>query len=133
MRHELAVAAAAGRYLAAGYRWASDVRRDTALAHRGDGLATDGLSVDLVEVELTTKPLSRYRSIFDDHVRRLTAGDISSVVYLCTADVAHSLAREADRLIFRGQRSRVRVLAVFDSSGRLIDPLPLRLDVSEVR
>ncbi|MCU1410510.1 MAG: hypothetical protein JWR04_1217 [Rhodoglobus sp.] len=119
MRHELAVAAVSARYLARGYRWSRDHIPQTVLDHQVDGVATKGDLVELIEVELTAKKIARYRLIHQHHGQRI-AGGVSRVVYLCTADVARTVSREADRFIFRDDRSRLITLTVFDQQGKWI-------------
>jgi hypothetical protein len=122
IRHELAVAAASGRFLANGYRWTRD-RRPTSLSdHQADGVALRGGEVELVEVELTPKMADRYRGIFRNHAERLTSGGISRVVYLCTEEAARMVLREADRHLFRDLRPRVVAVPAFDRHGAWTGP-----------
>lgn len=114
MRHELAVAFTSARYLAHGYSWSSD--REARL-HRADGMAIRGECVELIEVELTPKKLSRYRGIHADHARRLASGEVTRVVYLCTSDAARTVSDQADRFLFREQRPQLTVFAGFDEQG----------------
>ena len=123
MRHELAVAAVSARYLARGYVWTRDARPQSLQDHQADGVATKGDLVELVEVELTTKKLSRYRMIHSHHSQRMATGGVSRVVYFCTPDVARAVSREADKFIFRDERDRLVVLSVLDAQGKWIgDP-----------
>lgn len=117
MRHELAVAAVSARYLARGYTWSRDRRPASIQEHQADGVAVKGNRVELIEVELTTKKLSRYRLIHAHHGQRL-AGEVSRVVYFCTKDVARVVSREADKFIFRGQRDSLVALPVLDAQGK---------------
>lgn len=132
MRHELAVAAVSARYLAAGFSWQRDARPQTGREHQVDGIAVQGEVVELVEVELTTKALARYRMILNHHGHRLTNDGVARVVYLCTRDAAAAVSREADKFIFRDQRERLLTLAVFDDQGRWLggeqDPWARQLD-----
>ncbi len=144
MRHELAVAVASGRYLARGYRWTRDRRPVTFQDHQGDGVAIRDGVVDLVEVELTPKMTGRYRGIFANHAERLTSSTVSRVVYLCTADAARMVLREADKHLFRDLRPRVVALPVFDRHGNwtgaddaawaehLMAPAPARVPAPEL-
>ncbi len=119
-RHELAVAAVSARYLARGFEWFRD-RRPVSLAdHQVDGVAVKGDVVELVEVELTTKKLARYKLIHNHHGQRMATGGVSRVVYLCTKDAARAVSREADKFIFRDQRHRLVTLPVFNEQGRWI-------------
>lgn len=119
MRHELAVAAASGRYMARGFEWASDSRSALEQAHQADGIATSDRGIELVEIELTTKKLARYQAILASHASRLNRDGVTCVRYLCTAEVARALSREADRLIFRDQRPQFTFSAAFDAQGSL--------------
>ena len=130
MRHELAVAHVSARYLARGYSWCRDGRPQTLHDHQADGVATRGDEIVLVEVELTTKKLSRYELIHSHHGERLASGAVSRVVYLCTPEVAAAVAREADKFVFREQRGRIITLPVLDGQGRWVGG---ELDPSEAR
>jgi hypothetical protein len=116
MRHELAVAVASGRCLAAGYKWSRD-RRSSAQEHQADGVASRGTSVELIEVELTVKKLTRYQGILGGLAARVAAGEASRVVYLGTALVAPVISRQADLFIFRTERPSVQILSVFSEDG----------------
>ncbi|MBN9240136.1 MAG: hypothetical protein J0J03_10710 [Leifsonia sp.] len=120
MRHELAVAAVSARYLAKGYEWSRDRRPESPRDHQGDGLAARGGVVELVEVELTTKKLARYRVIHGILGQRLN-GELAAVTYWCTPEVARVVDREADRFVFRDQRNRLVTRGVFDNQGRWIE------------
>lgn len=120
MRHELTVAAVSARYLSRGYSWARDARPQSLQDHQADGIATKGEAKELVEVELTVKKLSRYKLIHARHGQRIASGEISRVVYVCTPDIATTVAREADRFIFRGQRDQLQTFGVVDAQGRWI-------------
>ena len=119
-RHELAVAAVSARYLARGYEWFRDRRPQSMQDHQVDGVAVKGNVVELIEVELTAKALRRYKQIHSHHGQRLATGGVSRVVYLCTKDAAKTVAREADRFIFRDQRHQLVALSMFDAKGKWI-------------
>lgn len=121
MRHELAVAAVAGRYLAAGFDWSRDRRPQSLAEHQADGVARMDGHTYLIEVELTAKRASRYRAIHASHSDRLTDGGISRVRYLCAPSVGRVVSAEADKFIFRDARLRLQIDTVFDEQGRLID------------
>lgn len=120
MRHELAVAEAAARYLARGYSWMRDHRPHGLQDHQVDGVAIKEGEMELIEVELTVKRLSRYKLIHLHHGRRIAVGGVTRVVYLCTPEVAGIVAREADKFIFREQRERLVTLPVFNAQGKWI-------------
>lgn len=120
MRHELAVASVSARYLARGYSWQRDARPQSLMDHQADGVATKGERVELIEVELTAKKLSRYRQIHAHHGSRLASGAASRVVYVCTADVARVVAREADKFMFRDQRDQLVALPLVDGQGKWV-------------
>lgn len=119
MRHELAIAAVSARYLARGYSWARDRRPQSMLDHQADGVATKGGSVDLIEVELTVKNIARYKMIYAAHSSRLAHG-VTRIVYLCTEEVARAVDREADKFLFREQRSKLVTLPALDGQGKWI-------------
>lgn len=118
MRHELAVATVSARYLARGYSWKRDRCPQSMQDHQADGVGIKGGAVELVEVELTTKKLSRYKLIHNHLGRRLAADGVTRVVYLCTREVAGAVSREADKFIFREQRDRLVTFPVFDPQGK---------------
>ncbi|RXZ72778.1 hypothetical protein [Agromyces albus] len=119
-RHEVAVAAASARYLARGYAWYRDRRPGSTQDHQVDGVAVRGERIELVEVELTPKTLHRYKAIHTNHATRMTTTRVTRVVYLCTADAARVVAREADRFIFRTERDRLVTLPVLDARGKWV-------------
>lgn len=119
-RHEVAVAAASARYLARGYAWYRDRRPGSTQEHQVDGVAVRGERIELVEVELTPKTLHRYKAIHSNHATRMTTTGVTRVVYLCTADAARVVAREADRFIFRTERDRLVTLPVLDARGKWV-------------
>jgi hypothetical protein len=121
-RHELAVAIASARFLGRGYRWTRDRRPASLQDHQADGVALGAEGAELVEVELTPKAIGRYRSIFRSHAERLSAGGVARVVYLCTADAARVVLREADANLFRDLRPRVIAVPTFDVQGSWIGP-----------
>ena len=116
-RHEVAVATVSARYLALGYAWQRDRRPVSVRDHQVDGVATRDGRVELVEVELTAKSASRSKLIHENHSRRLTQDGISKVAYYCTADADRIVNREADRFIFRTERSRLISIVAFDRRG----------------
>ena len=117
-RHEVAVSVVSARYAAAGYGWQRDRRAQHAADHQSDGLARGGDVVDAVEVELTPKRAPRYRGIFQAFQRRMEAGELTHVTYLCTDDSARA-AEEGLRQagVARAVRERVRIRTVFDGRG----------------
>ena len=119
-RHEVAVAAASARYLARGFAWYRDRRPTSTQDHQVDGVAVRGDRIELVEVELTPKTLHRYKAIHTNHATRMTTTGVTRVVYLCTAEAARVVAREADRFIFRTERARLVTLPVLDARGKWI-------------
>lgn len=121
MRHELAVASVSARYLARGFTWSRDARPRSLSDHQADGVAVKGDIVELIEVELTAKKLARYQQIHAHHGSRLSSGAASRVVYVCTAEVARVVAREADKFLFRDQRSQLVTLPVLDEQGKWVD------------
>ncbi|WP_448002701.1 hypothetical protein [Agromyces bauzanensis] len=119
-RHEVAVAAASARYLARGFAWYRDRRPASTQDHQVDGVAVRGDRIELIEVELTPKTLHRYKAIHMNHATRMTTTGVTRVVYLCTADAARVVAREADRFIFRTERARLVTLPVLDARGKWV-------------
>lgn len=119
-RHEVAVAAASARFIAGGWTWSRDRVPATKAEHMADGMVTREGRVQLVEVELTAKTLSRYQAILPDHARRLQGG-VERVVYLGTAEAMRAVGREADRLMHPSIRGRIVILPVFDVRGHLLD------------
>jgi hypothetical protein len=120
-RHEVAVASAAARYLFNGWTWSRDRQALSFNDHQADGIATRGGETELVEVELTPKAIERYAPICTSHAWRITKEDVTRVVYLCTADATRMVSREADKLLFRGDRERLLTITAFDKRGRWID------------
>jgi hypothetical protein len=116
-RHEVAVASVSARYLFHGFSWTRDRRPVSMLDHQGDGVATRGNVVDLIEVELSAKRLERYRLICESHARRLVHDGFSRIVYLGTAEAIRTVDREADKYLFRTERQRLIGLPVFESRG----------------
>lgn len=119
-RHEVAVAAVSARYLARGYTWSRDRKPASRLDHQADGMAIKGEIVELVEVELTPKTPARYKLICDSHATRLSRQGVARVAYLCTADAARLVSKQADRFIFRTERPKLHVLSAFDKQGRWV-------------
>lgn len=118
VRHDVAVAAVSSRYLLNGFSWERDRVPATKLEHQVDGVAVRGDRRELVEVELTTKTLARYKAIFTNHVWRLQRENATRVVYFCDPTTARAIRREAEQLVFRGELHRVVALAALDSRGR---------------
>lgn len=116
-RHEVAVAAASARYLFHGWGWHRDRKATGLYDHQADGVAIRGPEVRLVEVELTPKTLDRYNGICTSHAWRMANEGVTRVDYLCTADAARTVSREADKWIFRDDRARVVVHSAFDDRG----------------
>jgi len=116
-RHEVAVAAASARYLFHGWEWHRDRKATGLYDHQADGVATRGTEVRLVEVELTPKSLDRYNGICTSHAWRMANESVTRVDYLCTADAARTVSREADKWIFRDDRARLVVCPAFDERG----------------
>lgn len=83
--------------------------------------------LELIEVELTAKTISRYQAIHRDHSERL-AEAVNRVRYFCTPDVETTIAREADKFVFRDQRSRLLTTPSFDHQGRWRAEVYLDLD-----
>ena len=123
-RHELAVALVSARYLSLGYEWKRDRRPESIYDHQADGVATRGEEVVLVEVELTSKARSRYKLILDSHSERLGSGEATRVEYYCPPSVARTVRQEADRLMFRDTRIKLRILPVLDGLGKWVQGDP---------
>jgi hypothetical protein len=120
-RHEVAVASASARYLFNGWSWARDRKASSYHDHQADGIATRGDEVELVEVELTPKAVERYTPIFNSHSWRISREGVTRVVYLCTADATRMVRREADKLLFRDDKSLLVTVTAFDKRGTWID------------
>lgn len=120
-RHEVAVASASARYLFNGWSWARDRRASSYHDHQADGIATRGGETELVEVELTAKASERYAPIVNSHSWRMEHEDITRVVYLCTTDATRMVRREADKLLFRDDKSLIVTITAFDKRGTWID------------
>lgn len=120
-RHEVAVASASARYLFNGWSWSRDRQALSFNDHQADGIATRSGETELVEVELTPKASERYTPICNSHAWRMTKEGVTRVVYLCTADATRMVTREADKLLFRGDRERLLTITAFDKRGRWID------------
>lgn len=119
-RHEVAVSSASARFIAGGAQWARDRVPATKAEHMADGAAMRDGVVQLVEVELTAKTLSRYQAILPDHARRIREG-VARVIYLGTPEAMRAVSREADRLIHPELRSKIVALPIFDVRGHLVD------------
>jgi hypothetical protein len=120
-RHEVAVAAASARYIAAGFAWKRDEKPSHVGSHQADGVALGARSVDLIEVELTPKRAPRYASIFSAYRRRLAFGGEDSVVYLCTESAARAVRRAlSDFRLGDDIADRVRVRVMFDDRGGVL-------------
>jgi hypothetical protein len=120
-RHEVAVASASARYLFSGWSWARDRKASSYHDHQADGIATRGNEVELVEVELTPKAIERYAPIVNSHSWRISREGITRVVYLCTADATRMVRREADKLLFRDDKSLLVTITAFDKRGTWVD------------
>lgn len=119
-RHEVTVAGVSARYLSKGFIWARDRKAVGWLDHQADGIAAKSGWVDLVEVELSPKTPTRYKTICENHAFRLAHEGVDRVLYLCTSDAARTVTREADRYLFRDLRPRLEVLDVFDARGNWV-------------
>jgi hypothetical protein len=120
-RHEVAVASASARYIFNGWSWARDRRASSYHDHQADGIATRGNETELVEVELTPKAIERYAPIVNSHSWRISREGITRVVYLCTADATRMVRGEADKLLFRDDKSLIVAVTAFDKRGTWID------------
>ena len=120
-RHEVAVASASARYLFNGWSWARDRKASSYHDHQADGIATRGDEVELVEVELTPKAIERYAPIVNGHSWRISREGVTRVVYLCTADATRMVRREADKLLFRDDKSLIVTVTAFDKRGTWVD------------
>jgi hypothetical protein len=120
-RHEVAVASASARYLFSGWSWARDRKASSYHDHQADGIATRGDETELVEVELTPKAIERYAPIVNSHSWRISREGVTRVVYLCTADATRMVRREADKLLFRDDKSLIVTITAFDKRGTWID------------
>jgi hypothetical protein len=120
-RHEVAVASASARYLFNGWTWARDRQALGFNDHQSDGIATRAGETELVEVELTPKAIERYVGICTSHAWRMGHEGVTRVVYLCTADATRMVTREADKLLFRDDRSRLVTITAFNKRGTWID------------
>jgi len=115
-RHEVAVGAAAARFLAHGYEWERDRRPVVkGVDHQADGVALRPEEKILVEVELTPKTDKRYRDIFANHLSRHHSEGVSAVVYFCTNNAAIAVQKWVDS---RPSYNFIHVLDVFDVRGR---------------
>ncbi len=120
-RHEVAVASASARYLFNGWSWARDRKASSYHDHQADGIAIRGDETELVEVELTPKAIERYAPIVNSHSWRMSREGITRVVYLCTTDATRMVRREADKLLFRDDKSLIVTVTAFDKRGTWID------------
>lgn len=118
VRHELAVASAAARYVCAGWVWQID-RRSKSDEHQADGMAVRGDVKELVEVELTVKAKERYPRIFASHDERIRFDGITSIVYVTDAPTGQAIVRKIKDQVFRDDRDRFRVLPALDIWGRI--------------
>lgn len=126
MRHELAVAYTSARYLARGFVWTRDRRPVSSFDHQADGIATAAGRIEYLEVELTPKTSDRYRWILQRHADRLEENEEAHVTYLCTAEAARIVSREADRHLFRELRGRLTTETAFDRHGTwIVAPPPM--------
>lgn len=117
-RHEVAVAAASGRYAAAGYAWQRDEKPAYAGGHQADGVALAPDWVELIEVELTGKRMPRYVQIFQAFRNRFDHREMSQVTYLCNTESARAV-REALRSLPAGRAiaPQVQIHEVYDQRG----------------
>jgi hypothetical protein len=120
-RHEVAVASASARYLFNGWSWARDRKASSYHDHQADGIATRGNDTELIEVELTPKSIERYAPIVNSHSWRISREGVNRVVYLCTADANRTVRREADKFLFRDDKSLIVTVTAFDKRGTWID------------
>jgi hypothetical protein len=119
VRHEIAVARISARYLARGYSWERDRATSGGRDHQADGVAIRGGVRELVEIELVTKTLGRYSVIFNQHAERMHS-EVAGVVYFGTPYVVKTVEREADRLLFRELRPRVKAFGTLASRGEWV-------------
>ncbi|MEJ1230725.1 MAG: hypothetical protein WDM88_09215 [Galbitalea sp.] len=75
----------------------------------------------MVEVELTPKAIERYAPIVNSHSWRISREGVNRVVYLCTGDATRMVRREADKLLFRDDKSLIVTITAFDKRGTWID------------
>lgn len=122
VRHELAVASVAARYVCAGWAWRID-QRSNSDEHMADGLAVRGAARELVEVELTVKAKDRYPKIFASHDERIRFDGITSIVYVTDAPTGEAMSRKIKDQVFRDDRPRFPVLPALDMWGRIQDDL----------
>jgi hypothetical protein len=120
MRHEIAVAAVSARYLMNGYSWSRDRKPAGMFDHEADGVAVKGNIIELVEVELTSKAIARYKNICDSHSSRILHEGVSRVVYPSTADASRMVNKQADRYLFRTERGRLVAFTAFDKAGKWV-------------
>lgn len=118
VRHELAVASVAARYVCAGWVWQID-RRLKSDEHQADGMAVRGDAKELVEVELTVKAKERYPRIFASHDERIRFDGITSIVYVTDAPTGQAIVRKIKDQVFRDDRDRFPVLPALDIWGRI--------------
>lgn len=121
-RHEISVSLAAARFYADGWAWHPDRLVAKKGDHQGDGVAiysdAEGSVAHVIEVELTPKHRPRYVQIFRAFGRRIDEGDVSGVVYLCTAESARAVrAALADPLIGPRVAEHVVVVDAFERMG----------------
>lgn len=121
-RHEVAVAATSARYAAAGYSWRRDERPTHVGGHQADGVAEARDWVELVEVELTGKRLPRYAQIFTALRRRLDAGEMDQVTYLCSDEATQAVRAAINELpAGRTIAPQIQIQPVFDPLGHWAD------------
>ena len=121
VRHDLAVAAVAARYVCAGWAWSAD--RDPEQRHQADGIGRRGDVFELVEIELTTKTLDRYLKIFGSHDERIRFDGVTSVLYVTDERTGQSISRQIEQRVHVDDRARFTVLPVLDGWGRVQDDL----------
>ncbi|MFC4245078.1 hypothetical protein ACFOYW_17050 [Gryllotalpicola reticulitermitis] len=133
-RHEVAVSVVSAHYLAAGYEWHRDVFFDEAGEaktgrprasedHPADGVAVQGSTRHLVEVELTSKRTTRYMTIFRKLRRRFERSEMTRVAYFTTREVATTVLNNLEQFGQTGEagnravRQRIAVEPVFGRRG----------------
>ncbi len=122
MRHDLAVAAASARFLAAGYAWRLDPATGTREAHVVDGIADGGGAPDFVEVELTPKTSARYGQIRSRFGWRFASEEVGRVFYLGTPGAITAVRNHLvdDRVMLASDVSHFQLVPAFDAAGRWV-------------
>lgn len=122
VRHDLAVASVAARYVCAGWTWTTD-REPERGQHQADGFARRGDDHELVEVELTAKARERYPRIFASHDERMRFDGVTSILYVTDERTGRAIDRHIEQRVFVDDRPRFTVLPVLDVWGRVRDDL----------